>query len=152
MHERRIVKGLHAQWAEAFGTLESTLGSFSPEQWKQGASPYTGPGRCAAHALVCGEFYTTGDRAAFDRFGLPVWKMTDDDVPDQAAQNKYLRRVRKMTQAWVDVLAGEGLDSVDEQKTTNLERIIYALRHLQHHTGEMFCWQKQMGIEVTGWE
>jgi hypothetical protein len=151
MDEAKITRGLHRQWVEAFKTLDATIGSFPTEQWAQGSSPYTGPGRCAAHALVCGEFYTTRAPECLRHFGLDVWRMTDQDVPDQPTQKEYLARVAEMTEAWVDVLSGEGLDRADDQGKTHLERIVYALRHLQHHTGEMFCWQKQMGIEVTGW-
>jgi hypothetical protein len=152
MHEPAFLGALKKQFGEAFDVLAAAVGAFEPEQWAKGGPPYVGAGRAAAHALVCAEFYTCRERAALDHFGQPVWQMADEDVPDQDAQAAYLEECRAQTMGWIDGFAAEGLAATDEDGATGLERIVYALRHLQHHTGEVFAWQKSMGIPVRGWE
>jgi hypothetical protein len=152
MSEAALLAGLSKQFGEAFDVLAAAVGTFSADQWASGASPYTGPGRATAHALTCAEFYTNRDRAAFARFGKSVWEMADADVPDQPAQAEYLEQTRVMTAAWIDGFGDAGLAATDDNGATGLERIVYALRHLQHHTGEVFAYQKQMGIAVRGWD
>ncbi len=152
MSNATLIDALKSQFNEAFDVLAEAVGTFPAESWTWGGSPYTGPGRATAHALVCAEFYTCGEGAALERFGVPVWKMSDRDVPDQRTQKQYLEACRDKTRAWIESFAEAGLAATDDSGATGLGRIVYAMRHLQHHTGEVFAYQKQMGIEVRGWD
>jgi len=153
MSDRIFGDCLKRQFDDAFGVLAGALGRFTVEQWTTGSSPYNGPARATLHALQCAEFYTAEDRDVFTRLGKPVWEMGADDLPGQEEMIDFLKRAREMTAAWIDDLAGKGLDQpCGEDRTVALERIVYALRHLQHHTGEVCAWQKQFGIPMTQWE
>ena len=152
MGDTTLADALKAQFSDAFDVLTAALGTFSADQWATGASPYTGPGRATAHALVCAEFYTCRERTVLDHFGKAVWQMADSDVPDQDCQKAYLQDTRTKTMDWIDRVAADGLAVCDDSGENGLGRIVYALRHLQHHTGEVFAYQKQMGIPVRGWE
>jgi len=152
MSDDAFVAALKKQFGEAFDVLAAAVGTFTDEQWAKGSSPYIGAGRATAHALVCAEFYTNCNANPSARFGKGIWQMEDGDVPDQASLAAYLEECRAMTMDWIDGFADGALAETDEYGATGLERIVYALRHLQHHTGEVFAWQKSMGIPVRGWE
>ncbi len=153
MSDTVFAEALKKQFGKAFDVLAEAVGTFTPEQWRAGGSPYTGPGRATAHALVCAEFYTCGERSALEHFGKAVWQMTDEDVPDQDTQKAYLAECRGKALSWIDRLAAGGFATADaEEGTTELEQVVYAVRHLQHHTGEVSAYQKQSGIPVRGWD
>ena len=152
MSDSALLDGLKKQFGEQFDVLADAVGAFPDETWAAGGSPYFGAGRATAHALVCAEIYTNHYRAAFGRFGQPIWQMADEEVPDQVTQRAYLEECRAKTMAWIDGFADGGLAATDENGATGLEQIVYALRHLTQHTGEVFAYQKTAGIPVSGWE
>lgn len=147
-----LIRGLQQQFSEAFDVLEAAVRSFTPEQWATGQSPYEGPARCTIHALQCAEFYTDHDKSVFHRLGIPVWEMQNDQLPPQEEVLGYLQTVRKSAARWVDDLGHSGLDQpVEDTTCCALESIAYALRHLQHHTGELCVYQKQLGHPQEQW-
>jgi hypothetical protein len=153
MPDHVLADCLKQQFADAFDVLAGALGKFADDQWVTGRPPYDGPARATVHVLQCAEFYTSRDRGVWTRFGKPVWEMVDADLPSQQAMADYLAEARALTATWIDQLAERGLDGTDaDSDTPALGRIVYALRHLQHHTGEVCCWQKQFGIPMTQWE
>jgi uncharacterized damage-inducible protein DinB len=152
MSEPAMRDALKRQFSDAFDVLSAAVGSFPADVWSEGGPPYRGPGRACLHALLCAEFYTCRDEGVWHRFGQPVWQMADADVPDQPTQASYLAEVRARTAEWIDRLDAEGLAAIDGEGRTALERIVYAIRHLQHHTGEVFAYQKQAGLDVAGWD
>ncbi len=152
MEHQALADALKAQFGKAFDVLAGAIGTFPPEQWQQGQSPYDGPGRACLHALQCAEFYTTGDGATWENFGKRVWEMQDAEVPSQQAQADYLTRCAKMTAKWIDRLASAGLDADSgTDQGTNLGRICYAMRHLQHHVGEVCAYQKTSESAPAEW-
>ncbi|MFP4105998.1 MAG: hypothetical protein ACLFVU_07900 [Phycisphaerae bacterium] len=149
-----MAESLKRQFAEAFGVLSGAIPKFTEEQWRSGRSPYDGPARATLHALQAAEFYTCQDSSIFGagRFGPPVWEMTDADLPTQEQMVGYLHENRAKTDRWIERLDEQGLDQpTDEKGTLALERITYAIRHLQHHTGEVCCWQKQFDHDQNQW-
>ena len=150
MDAQILADGLKTQFNKAFDILAESIGLFSPPEWISGKPPYDGPARCAIHVLQCAEFYTNRSAEVWNKFG-PVWQKTPDELPAQDAVAEYLQQARQMTEEWIDRLAADGLDQVDDSGQSSLERIAYALRHLQHHVGEMCVYQKQAGHEQNQW-
>ena len=57
-----------------------------------------------------------------------------------------------MTMAWIDEISRIGFDQpFGEEGTVGLARVAYAIRHFQHHTGEVCCWQKQFDHPQEQW-
>ena len=152
MGETATAGVLKEQFANAFQILASAIPLFSDEEWRTGRSPFDGPARAVAHVLQCGEFYTQRDKEAFANLGTQVWEMTTVDLPDQQAMSDYLECVREMTMAWIDEIDQRGFDQPSgEEGATGLGQIVYALRHFQHHAGEVCCWQKQFDHPQNQW-
>ena len=151
-----LTDALKREFSGAFAVLEAAIASFSPEQWRRGSPPFNGPGRAVAHVLQCAEFYTTQDRAAFANLGKKVSQMADADVPPQEQMLRYAAEVRRMTMAWIDSMGDAGLAAPrprpDAQELIGLDCVVYALRHLQHHAGEVCAYQKQCGLEPAPWK
>lgn len=149
-----LIDGLRRQFNNAFDILEAGIGSFDDDQWRSGSAPFNGPGRAAIHALQCGEFYTCDDDSVFANLGKKVWQMSDGELPTQEQMLKYLAEVRARTAAWIESIGDQGLGASrdDDESLTALDRVVYAIRHLQHHTGEVCAYQKQCGLEPSPWK
>jgi hypothetical protein len=147
-----MIEGITRQFQNAFGTLGEAMQSLTSEQWSAGSPPYDGPGRAAIHALQAGEFYTCEDPEVWGNFGRKVWEMTDAEIPPVEAVEAYRREVMEKTRQWVAELGKTGLDRpVHPDYPTALERVLYALRHLQHHVGEICAYQKALALPPAEW-
>ena len=152
MTESRLADGVERQFLAAFDVLEAAIRTFTQNEWTTGGPPFDGPARAVAHALQCAEFYTNHDKTVRYRLGKAVWQMDASELPSPAMMLDYLQQVKRETLAWVGRLSAEGFsETVDDSGKTVLESIIYALRHLQHHTGEVCAYQKQFGHPQDQW-
>jgi len=149
-----LIEAMKRQSNNAFDVLEAAIGSFGPGQWRSGSPPFNGPGRATVHALQCAEFYTCEDDSVFTGLGKKVWEMSDEQLPTQEQMLQYLAEVRAKTLAWLESIGDQGLSASrdDDESLIALERVTYALRHLQHHTGEVCAYQKQCGLEPSPWK
>jgi len=152
MSDSVMTDGLKNQFAQAFDVLQGSIESFTAEEWVSGGPPHNGPARAVVHALQCAEFYTQRDRAVFDRLGEPIWRMVAADLPSQQAMLDCLETAQSLTAEWIDRLGAAGLSRpTDDSDASALESIVYALRHLQHHTGEVCAYKKQFGHPQDRW-
>ena len=83
--------------------------------------------------------------------------MPDEELPSQDVLTAYLAEVRSKTTTWIDSIGDQGLPDLavpyaPNQEVSHLERFIYALRHLVHHTGELCAYQKQCGLPAAHWK
>jgi hypothetical protein len=140
-----LTDAMKKQFDEAFDVLAGSIPLFTDEQWRQGRPAFDGPARCTVHALQAAIFYTCGDSSIFSR-GIPIWQATAQQLPSQQDMLTYLAEARAKTAGWIDSIGDGGLAQPD-----NLGRVVYALRHLQHHTGEMCAYQKAVGKPQTVW-
>lgn len=153
MSDTTIADIFKEQFANAFDVLVDAIPQFTEEEWRKGRSPFDGPCRAVAHALQCGENYTTAKREVFTNLGKEVWQMETGDLPSQQSMAEHLERVRAMTMAWIDEIGQLGFRKpTRDDGVTGLERVVYALRHLQHHAGEVCCWQKQFDHPQDQWK
>lgn len=143
---------LTKQFSAAFGILKKAIPSFSPADWVEGGQPFNGPARATLHVLQCAVFYTNGDREPFQRF-YPSWPIPTENLPSQETMLAFCDEAQQKTAAWIDAIGDAGLTQPNavEPKVMNLERIVYALRHLQHHIGEICAYQKKCGLPPAEW-
>jgi hypothetical protein len=153
MPNATLVQVMKEQFGEAFDILAAAIPAFAPEEWRTGRSPFDGPARGVGHALQCAEYYTSPSRAIFGNLGKPIWQMGEEDLPDQPSMGEYLERTRSMTMAWIDEIDEIGFAQPSgTDDAIGLGRLVYALRHLQHHTGEVCAYQKQFGHPQKAWD
>ncbi|KKL88923.1 hypothetical protein LCGC14_1919860 [marine sediment metagenome] len=152
-----LTEAMKRQFNSAFDVLEAAAGSFTPDQWRDGSAPFNGPCRAVVHVLQCAEFYTCEDKGVFTNLGRKVWELPDEELPSQEQMSHYLAEAREKTSLWIDSIGDEGLGKDvasrgDGDESIGLDRLAYALRHLQHHTGEVCAYQKQCGLEPAPWK
>lgn len=149
-----LTDAMERQFDRAFDVLEAAVGSFGPEQWRSGSAPFNGPARAVAHVLQAAEFYTCEDKVVFGNLGKPVWQMSDEELPSPERMLACAAEARERTLAWIDLIGDGGLSAAwhDDDSLNGLERVAYALRHLQHHTGEVCAYQKNCGLEPAPWK
>ena len=147
-----LTDALKRQFGCAFDILDAAIGSFDDANWRAGSPAFNGPARVTAHVLQCAEYYTKRDRAVFDSLGRPIWQMTDDELPSQQDMLACATQARRMTLDWIDAVGDEGLSAADDDFGKGLDGIGYALRHLQHHVGELCAYQKAAGLEPAEWK
>jgi hypothetical protein len=149
-----LTEALKRQFSNAYDVLQAAIKSFTPEQWCRGSAPFNGPGRAALHALLAAEYFTTQDRSVMGRFGKRVHEMADAEVPSQEQVLQYVAELRSKTTAWLDAMGDAGLAAPwkSADRLNGLEWVAYALRHFQHHTGEVCAYQKQCGLEPAPWK
>lgn len=147
-----ITTVIQNQFSCAFDILRDAIPSFTDEQWRQGSPAYNGPCRTATHVLLCAEYYVTNAPDIQLRFGKKLWEMSKDELPSQETMLQYLDEVRNKTHLWVGSLKTDLTEADSDKLQPQLEKVIYALRHLQHHIGELCVYQKELGIEPAPWK
>ncbi len=147
-----LTETLKPHFSRAFGILEDAIGSFSEAAWREGSPSFNGPARAVAHLLQCAEYYTCENRDVFLNLGKKVWQLSDEELPSQSQMLEYLGRVRDMTLQWLTVGDDELLQPrVNKFSASRFDAALYALRHLQHHIGEICAYQKLNGLEPAEW-
>ena len=148
-----LTNALTEQFKCAFDILQAAIPSFTVDQWQRGSPPFNGPARAVAHTLYCAERYTGATASGSRYLAKPVHEMSDEETPSQEQMLRFLDEARKKTFDWIDSIGDEGLAVQDDGRKTNaLGRVTYALRHFQHHTGEVCAYQKLNGLEPAPWK
>lgn len=146
-----LTAALKKQFDDAFAILAGSIPLFTDAQWREGKPAFDGPARCTVHVLQAAIFYTTGDASIFSA-GVPVWEARPEQLPSQQEMLACLAQARARSLAWIDSIGDAGMATESKHHLNNLGAIVYALRHLQHHTGEMCAYQKAVGKPQTVWD
>lgn len=152
-----LTEAIKHQFNKAFDMLAAAIPSFSTQQWCCRVGNDKAPGQLVLHTLACAEFYTCDDLSVHLRFVQPWTQMPDEELPSQEALAAYLAEVRSKTTTWIDSIGDQGLTGLavpyaPNQEVSHLERLLYALRHLAHHTGELCVYQKLCGLPAAHWK
>ncbi|MHC4715074.1 MAG: DinB family protein [Planctomycetota bacterium] len=149
-----LVDAMKRQFNNAFAMLEAAVPSFSADQWRREAPSHMGPARLTMHVLQCAEFYTSGDESVWRNFGKRVWEISEAEAPSQERLLEYLADAWSRTLAWLDSIGEERFTGgcARPEFVNNLDYAAYALRHLQHHIGEICAYQKQFGLAAADWK
>jgi hypothetical protein len=89
----------------------------------------------------------------WDRFGLNWEEAPPGELPDQARRLAYLDEVEAKLAAALLRLAETGLPAKDYAGffPTALDHLLYTLRHIQHHTGQINEELKVRGLKPAKW-
>lgn len=131
--------------------------AFPEIQWKQGDLDYLRPAGVAYHVVETIEFYTGNIIAEQFEWGHRFhcdWEDTNSTkLPNQDEVLTYLGEVWEHSQTWIrshNLLEPESM--FPWTGDTLLGRMLYILRHIQHHTAEMSLELKRRGYECPDWK
>jgi uncharacterized damage-inducible protein DinB len=154
-----MVTALENQFARTWDMWRRLIDNIPEEQWRSGAIDYLTPARHLCHVVVCADFYA-GDIGVdrYDWNGLfgGDWEgMAPDELPTKAVALEKLSQVEAVVAAWLQGLDDPAL--ADEETLffwtgpTLLDRLLYLLRHTQHHLGELHGELRHREIPGAEW-
>ncbi len=161
MSKSTISDSLQRQFERVWESLREAIGNCPDRQWKKGDPAVRIPVRQACHMIGAVEMYAGEKRFAWDRrFGRPVGDFSSDlpaaDLPGKDETLEYLDEMRAHTQTWLGKMSDEKLLSPQRSNRhtgdTYLERVVYMLRHSQHHRGEMNAELRRRGLAPANWQ
>ena len=156
MSDRPIRDAVKSQYAATFQMLREAIGRVTDAEWLVGGPTWTDvPANSACHAMICARSYVDPNSGGLD------WKKTNWDdlryppqnMPGRTEALAYLDQVEKATWAFLENTSEAGFlkSSGPNTQYTVLEHVIYAIRHMQHHTAQISHESKRRGLKAAAW-
>jgi uncharacterized damage-inducible protein DinB len=143
------------QFVRTLLMLREAVQAFPAEEWRKGDTPYQRPAGLALHILVSAHDYCTSTPQEVERANrFPDWEENDSArLPSQEELLAYLDEVSQSAARFV----GTADFAAEETRfrwvgSTLLSRMVYVLRHTQHHLAEMCLELHRRGIRAPQWQ
>jgi hypothetical protein len=143
------------QFIRTFTMFREAVSAFSSEGWLQGETNYQRPAGVALHiAQTAGMFSSLEPADPFDHPAMQVnWESSDPAVfPEQGEFLKFLDSVEEKLALFI---SAADLSSAEVQfpwtGSTKLSRMLYTLRHTQHHLADMAMELQRRGFRPPDW-
>ena len=126
-------------------------------EWRRGDHPAFIPVRLACHLVETVDYYAQPTPESFPGagWGDVDWESGDvNALPDRDALLAYMEEVRGRVDAWLRGLSDEELLGGNAFPWTGdspMERMVYTLRHSQHHLAEINEELTRRGLPPAGW-
>jgi hypothetical protein len=152
-----VGEALAEQMKRSWKMLRTAIEGFEADEWQAGERSELVPARWALHAIEAGDFYakpspegfTWGRRFQADWEGSPP-----KELPTQEQTLVYMKDVARELDDWLTSASGEELLGENAFPWTGanpMSRMIYLMRHTQHHAGEMNMLLRQRGWSTDNW-
>ena len=152
-----IAASINRQFARMLGSLIDAMEKLDEAGTRAGDVDFLIPGRLAYHVLGSVDFYTEAapNRAMINKLGGHWEKSPVAELPSKERLVEYAVALRGKIAAYlatvpdaVMLAPGTGFDWTGE---TVLERLVYALRHAQHHVGQINAELRRRGLPRGAW-
>lgn len=159
-----LVSILRDQWSRVWDMWQEMIHIIPDDEWDQGDLGYLTPARHTIHVLDCA-YVLTGD-LALDQYDPAEWygaevQASPFDLPAEILWSKE-RALTKLaeTRAIVDEkIVGLNTAALLEPERahpwagpTRMDKMLYVLRHSQHHLGAVEVELSRRGIKAATWE
>jgi len=155
MAEQVLVGAMKRQFGCVHKMLREAIGKFSPEEWRQAGHDFFVPARLAFHVIQATDYHLDADGKAYrwDRFGFDWEQAGASALPGQQEVLAYLDEVEAKVNRRLDELGDAGLVASDYAGffPTGLDHVVYTIRHVQHHTGQINAELKRRGLSSARW-
>jgi hypothetical protein len=154
-----LVSSFADQWARTWDRWEEMIQSIPEGEWTKGDIDYLIPARHLVHAACGDDFFTSvTPRGQYDNlqwFGVGEWVPSPDELPGKEAALAKLVDIRATVQERLDQLDDAALLQPEKvhpwTSQTRVGKLLYNLRHIQHHLGEINAELIRRGIDGVGW-
>ena len=154
-------KAIARQYRLSWDMLDEIMAQCSDAVWRLEVPPPISIGRSMFHTLQSTQRYcrtNSKQRVEMDPFdfGGHELKVAMKDFPSIDQVREYSFEVRERVIKWLSGLSEKDLNS--ESKSfrwtghTAGERLLYTLKHINHHIGQMNLILRQQGIETVEWK
>jgi len=154
-----LVAAVKDQWTRMWAMWEEMIQSIPDEEWTSGENDYLIPARHLIHVTV-GEDVFSSDTPVEESdqckwFGIPAWETAATDLPSKEVTLEMLANFMSTVEARLSQLTDENLLEPEEVHPwtgqTRISKIIFTLRHTQHHLGEINAELIRRGMEGVKW-
>jgi len=154
-----LVSSVKDQWARTWAMWEELIQDIPDQEWTKGDVDYLIPARHLIHVTV-GEDVFTADTPfdEFDQrkwFGASAWETHASDLPSKDTALGRLVDFRTTVEARLSKLSDEALMESEHVHPwtgrTRLSKMLFNIRHTQHHLGEVNAELIRRGIEGASW-
>jgi uncharacterized damage-inducible protein DinB len=157
--ERTIVKAIEEQFRRTFAMWKEEVKNIPADEWRKGKIDYLIPSRHLCHMAVTADYYV-GDALADEYdwnslFGGDWEAMCPEDLPNKKKALEKLGEIEKIVNGRLAKPADKDLYVNEKQSPwtgkTLASKLMYLLRHTQHHLGELHAELRHRGIERAKW-
>ncbi len=157
-----LVSSLKDQWARTWKMWEELIHSIPDDEWRKGDVDYLIPARHLVHVMHADDAFT-GDTPfdQYDRlkwFGVRKgeWETVPEELPSKETALATLADTRATFEERLTKLDDAALLEPEKAHPwagqTRMSKLLYNLRHTQHHLGEVNAELIRRGIQGVGWQ
>lgn len=150
------------QWTRTWNMWEAMIHSIPDDEWRKGDVDYLIPARHLIHVIHADDIFT-GD-TPFDQYDHfkwfeardGEWETVPEELPNKEAALAALADVRAIVEERLTKL--DDAAWLEPEKVhpwtgpTRMSKLLYNLRHTQHHLGEVNAELIRRGIAGVGWK
>ncbi|NQU11545.1 DinB family protein [bacterium] len=159
--QRTIAASLAEQYAKVCDTVRSVIQTYPPAEWtrrKKGCLPV----QQVYHTIgglqmYCGPGEFRWDERFLGADGRFSWRTDPANPPSQSEMLDYLDRIQRHTDRWLASLSDAQI--LEQHEPTGrhtgrclLDRLVYLLRHTQHHLGMIESDLIRRGLKLPEWK
>lgn len=152
-----IRDALIEQWDRTWGMLRDAIQNFPENQWRTGDDDYSVPARLALHAVDTAAFYAYESPEAAPnpiRFHVDWKEAAPAELPSRDEILQFLADTQKGLSTWLAAQDDGQMCAKNAFEWTGgsvLSRMIYSVRHLQHHAAELNLELHRRGLNSADW-
>jgi uncharacterized damage-inducible protein DinB len=157
--KRPLMKAIEDQFHRTFEMWKEEIRNIPAKEWRKGEVEYLTPARHLCHLVVTADYYLSGkspeeyDWSCY--FGGDWESMSENELPAKSTALKKLSDFEKVMFSRLAQLNDEDLLEKEKQSPWTGEnlagKLLYLLRHSQHHVGEMHAELRHRGIKRASW-
>lgn len=157
--KREFVKAIEDQFRRTFQMWKEEMKNIPAREWRKGDIDYLVPARHLCHLIITADYYL-GDKSPEEYdwncyFGGDWEALTPDQLPRKADAMRRISEFESIMMSKFADLTDEDLFKKETQSPwtgRNLAgKLLYLLRHSQHHVGEMHAELRRRGIRRARW-
>jgi hypothetical protein len=151
-----LAEAVSDQFLRSLIMLREAVSSCPVDGWREGETPYLRPAALVLHIVQTIDFYSAaapGEGSGDPRSQIHWQERDSSRLPDQESLLEYLgiceERVANLISS-TDLLAVEGI--FPWTGSTVLSRVLYTLRHTQHHLADLAMELERRGFPSPDWQ
>jgi uncharacterized damage-inducible protein DinB len=137
----------------AYDTLKSAIQHCPDELWKKGEDVYLTPCMLSFHILQCMEAYISENplEYPFKKYGFDGETGPLEKMWDRNKTLEFLENMQEKTKSYIKEDSLTHSSSVPQLVETRLQLMIYAIRHMAQHTGEINAILRLNHLKAGDW-
>jgi hypothetical protein len=157
---RALASVLKEQWDRVWDMWEAMIRAIPEDEWHRGEVDYLIPARHLVHVLACEDAFL--EEVPLDQvddfrlFEVREWRTPPEKLVGREEALIKLAQVRTAVAGKLEALDDAALLQAESVHlwagATRLGKLLYVLRHSQHHLGEVNAELCRRGISAASWE